>query len=170
MDGLQRCGALIGALVDAVGRVIAWLVPVLVLLVFGLVLVRYGLDLGSIAVQEAIQWLHGIIFMFGLAVALRQGRHVRVDVFQQHWSARRRAWLELIGGLLLLLPFAGLLLWLGFDYAAASWSMNESSREPGGLPALYLLKAVIPLAAALLALQGIAELLRALRTLRDPRR
>jgi len=166
MDPMQRFGAPVGALVDAVGRVLAWLVPLLVLLVFGLVLVRYGFDLGSIAAQEATQWLHGIIFMFGMAVALRQGRHVRVDVFQQRWSARRRAWIELLGTALLLLPFAALLLWLGLEYAAASWSMNEGSREPGGLPALYLLKAVIPLAALLLLLQGIVDLLRAIRALR----
>jgi TRAP-type mannitol/chloroaromatic compound transport system permease small subunit len=142
------------------------LVPLLVALTFGLVVARYALGVGSIAAQELVLWLHAIVFMLGAAVCLRHGRHVRVDVLQQRWSPRTRAWVELLGMLLFLLPFAGLLLWLSLDYVAASWAQRESSREPGGLPALYLLKGVIPLAAGLLVLQGVAEVLRAVAALR----
>jgi TRAP-type mannitol/chloroaromatic compound transport system permease small subunit len=157
---------LIDALSGALGHLLAALVPFLVALTFGLVVARYAFGLGSIAAQELVLWLHAVVFMLGAAVCLRHGRHVRVDVLQQRWSSRTRAWVELAGVLLFLLPFAGLLLWLSLDYVAASWAQREASREPGGLPALYLLKGVIPLAAGLLLLQGIAEALRAIAGLR----
>jgi TRAP-type mannitol/chloroaromatic compound transport system permease small subunit len=165
-----RIAAAIDMLSSGLGRVLAWLVPMMVALVFALVLARYAFGIGSIAGQEAVLWLHGVVFMLGMAVALRHGRHVRVDVLQQRWSPRIRAWIEVGGCLLLLLPFAGFLVWISLDYVAASWAMREGSREPGGLPAVYLLKAVIPLAAGLLFLQGIAELLRACTRIfsRDP--
>ncbi len=158
--------AWIDALSSALGRVLAWLVPALVALVFGLVVARYGFRLGSIAAQEATQWLHALIFMLGLSVALRHGRHVRVDVLQQRWSPRVRAAVDIAGIVLLLWPFAAAMLWLSVDYVDASWAIREGSREPGGLPALYLLKAAIPAAAILLALQGLSELLKAWRVAR----
>jgi TRAP-type mannitol/chloroaromatic compound transport system permease small subunit len=157
---------MIDALSGAVGQLLAALVPLLVALTFGLVVARYALGIGSIAAQELVLWLHAVVFMLGAAVCLRHGRHVRVDVLQQRWTPRTRAWVELVGVLLFLLPFAGLLLWLSLDYVAASWAQREGSREPGGLPALYLLKGVIPLAAGLLILQGLAEVLRAIAAVR----
>jgi TRAP-type mannitol/chloroaromatic compound transport system permease small subunit len=158
---------LIDAFASGLGIALAWLVPAVVLLTFGLVVARYGLGIGSIAGQELVLWLHGTVFMLGMTVALRHGRHVRVDVLQQRWSPRTRAVVEIVGTLVLLLPFSAFVFWISLDYVAASWSMREGSREPGGLPALYLLKTVIPLAAALLFLQGVAELLRAWRAYRD---
>jgi TRAP-type mannitol/chloroaromatic compound transport system permease small subunit len=158
---LLRINALAGALIDGVGRLLAWLVPLMVALAFALVLARYAFGLGSIAGQELVQALHGLVFMLGAAVALRRGRHVRVDVLQSRWSPRSRAAVELAGTLLFLLPFAALLLWLSLDYVAASWAQREGSREPGGLPAVYLLKAVLPLAAGLLIVQGLLDALRA---------
>jgi TRAP-type mannitol/chloroaromatic compound transport system permease small subunit len=162
----MRAARWIDALSGAVGQLLAALVPLLVALTFGLVVARYALGVGSIAAQELVLWLHALVFMLGAAVCLKHGRHVRVDVLQQRWSPRTRAWVELAGVLLCLLPFAGLLLWLSLDYVAASWAQREGSREPGGLPALYLLKGVIPLAAGLLLLQGLAEGLRALSAVR----
>lgn len=161
MRVLPRIDALGGALIEAIGRLLALLVPLMVLLAFGLVVARYLFGVGSIAGQELVLALHGLVFMLGAAVALRQGRHVRVDVFQTRWSPRTRAAVELAGTLLCLLPFALLLLWLSLDYVAASWGQREGSREPGGLPAVYLLKALIPLAAVVLIVQGLLDALRA---------
>ena len=81
-------------------------------------------------------------------------------------SERGRAWIELLGCVFLLLPFCAFMLWISLDYVAASWQMREASREPGGLPALYLLKGLIPLSAGLLFLQGVSEALKALARLR----
>lgn len=151
------------ALSDIAGRIAAVMAVAVVALVFGLVVARYGFGTGSVAAQEAVLWLHATIFLLGLAYALRHDAHVRVDVFSQRWSARTRAWVEFGAGLGLLLPFCAFMVIISWDYVAASWAANESSRDPGGLPGWYLLKSLMPLAAALLALQGLAGTLRALR-------
>lgn len=144
-----------------------WIEPLLtglllamVALMFGLVAARYLFAFGSIGGQELVLWLHSLVFMLGAAVTLRAGKHVRVDVFSQHWSPRRRALADFLGMLLLAIPFALFMGWISLDYVQASWAMREGSREPGGLPAQYLLKGLIPLAALLLLLQGVAECLR----------
>jgi TRAP-type mannitol/chloroaromatic compound transport system permease small subunit len=152
------------ALQAALGALLVTLTPLLVLLCFGLVAARYGLGKGSIAVQEAMLWLHACVFMLGMAWALRLDRHVRVDVLQSRFSARTRAWIEAGGHLLLLLPFALFLLWISLDYVAASWRIGESSREPGGLPGVFLLKGLIPLSAWLLSVQSLVLCLRHVRT------
>ena len=145
---------------------LVWLVPALVLLCFALVLSRYLFSANSIAAQEALQWLHSLVFLLGAAGTLQAGKHVRVDVLQQRWSPRTQAAVDAAGHLLLVLPFAGFLLWISLDYVAASWALREGSRDPGGLPGVYLLKSLIPLAAGLLMVQALAELLRCLQRLR----
>jgi TRAP-type mannitol/chloroaromatic compound transport system permease small subunit len=156
--------------VDALGRALSWLTLILVLLAFGLVLARYAFGAGSIAGQEAVLWLHSLVFLLGAAYALRHGQHVRVDLLHQRFSARGKAWADLLGTLTLLLPFCVFMLWVSLDYVSASWATREASREPGGLPGVFLLKTLIPVAAALLALQGVSLALRACLALRREQR
>ncbi len=151
------------ALSEIAGRIAAVLAVALVLVVFGLVVARYGLGAGSVATQEAALWLHASVFLLGLAYAFKHDAHVRVDVFSQRWGARTRARVEAGAALVLLLPFCVFMVLISWDYVAASWAANEGSRDPGGLPGWYLLKSLMPIAAALLALQGLAATLRALR-------
>lgn len=153
----------VDAISDAAGRVAGVLAVLLVALVFALVLARHAFSAGSVAAQEAVLWLHAAIFLLGLAYALRHGAHVRVDVFSQAWRPRTRAWVEFGAGLGLLLPFCLFMVAISWDYVGASWAVRESSRDPGGLPGWYLLKSLLPLSAALLLLQGLAETLRALQ-------
>lgn len=160
--------ARIGALNEGIGRVLSWLALMLVLLVFGLVAARYAFAVGSVAMQEAALWLHSLVFMLGAAFALKRDAHVRVDLVYQRLSPRARALAELIGTLFLLLPFCAFLCWISLDYVGLAWSLRESSREPGGLPGVYLLKALIPLAALLLGLQGIAQAIAAWQRWRAP--
>lgn len=142
------------------GRIAAWLAVALVLVVAGLVAVRYFFDLGSIAVQEAVLWLHGALFLLALGYALKHQAHVRVDVFSQRWDARTRARVECAGIALLLVPLCVFTLWISYEYVAASWGQREGSNS-AGLPGWYLVKTLIPLSAALLLLQALAELVRA---------
>lgn len=167
---LRRVADGIDALVAALGRALAWLTLVMVLLAFGLVLARYAFDFGSIAGQEAVLWIHSMVFLLGASVALRHAQHVRVDLVYQRLSPRGRAWVDLLGTVIFLLPFCALLLWISLDYVGASWSQREGSREPGGLPGVFLLKTLIPVAAALLMLQGVSMALRAALLLRDDAR
>ena len=163
LSALAPIGRLADALSEAAGRLAAVLAITVVALVFGLVLARYGFGAGSVAAQEAVLWLHASIFLLGLSYALKHDAHVRVDVFSQRWSARTRAWVEFGAGLALLLPFCVFMVLISWDYVAASWASAEGSRDPGGLPGWYLLKSLMPLSAGLLALQGLAQTLRALR-------
>ena len=153
----------------AVGRAVAWLALVVVLLEFALVVARYLFGLGSIWLTETVIYAHAALFMLAAAWTLRVGGHVRVDVFYADASARTKAIIDLAGSMLLLLPFSAVLVWLGVPYAARSWAILERSQETSGLPLVYALKTLIPLFALLMALQGIAQAIRALNALVRPR-
>jgi TRAP-type mannitol/chloroaromatic compound transport system permease small subunit len=157
----------IDALTEFSGRLLAWLLPMMVLLTLAIVILRYLFDIGTVATQEVVVYMHGASFMLGLAYALKQGAHVRVDVLANRMSPRLRIWVDLCGHLLFLLPLCGCIIWFSWDYVAAAWRVHEGSPEVGGLPGIYLLKTLLPLAATLLALQGVAEIARCLRFLHD---
>jgi TRAP-type mannitol/chloroaromatic compound transport system permease small subunit len=145
----------------AIGRTVAWLVLGVVLLQFTLVVARYLIGIGSIWLTETVIYAHAMLFMLAAAWTLHAGGHVRVDVFYADASARTKAGVDLVGALLLLLPFMLVLLWLSVPYAARSWSILEHSQEASGLPLVFVLKTLIPLFALLMALQGIAQAIRA---------
>jgi len=145
----------------AVGRIVMWCLLFMVLAEFALVLMRYVLGVGSIWLQESVIYAHAALFMLAAAWTLSVDGHVRVDVFYADAPPRTKALVDLLGALLLLLPFALALVCLSFPYVARSWAILEGSRETSGLPAVFLLKTLIPLFAALLALQGAAQALRA---------
>jgi len=153
----------------AIGRFAAWLVLVVVLLQFALVVARYMFGLGSVWLTETVIYAHAALFMLAAAWTLRAGGHVRVDVFYAEATARTRAWIDLVGALLLLLPFMLVLMWLSVPYAARSWTILEHSQEASGLPLVFLLKTLIPLFALLMALQGVAQAIRAVAGLRRSR-
>ena len=152
---------------EQIGRGIAWLTLFMVVITFLVVVLRYGFDWGSIAMQESVIYLHALVFMAGAAYTLRHDEHVRVDIFYSRQSARKKAWVNLIGSLLLLIPFCLFMLWTGWPYVAKSWMVFEGSQEAGGLPLVFLLKSFILLMAVLLLLQGIAQIIRSLQTLKE---
>ena len=141
------------------GQMISWLTLILVALVIIVVLSRYLLGIGSIAIQESVTYVHAVIFMLGLAFTLQRGGHVRVDIFYRDFSARRKAIVDLIGTVIFLLPFCGLILFGSWDYVMASWSIKESSSETGGIAAVYLLKTLMLFMPITLALQGLAQII-----------
>jgi TRAP-type mannitol/chloroaromatic compound transport system permease small subunit len=153
----------------AIGRAVAWLVLAVVLLQFALVVARYLFGLGSIWLTEAVIYGHAMVLMLAAAWTLQAGGHVRVDIFYADASPRTQAKVDLAGAVLLLMPFALTLLWLAMPYVARSWAVLERSQESSGLPLVYALKTLIPLFAALMALQGVAQAIRALRVLAGPR-
>jgi TRAP-type mannitol/chloroaromatic compound transport system permease small subunit len=152
----------------AIGRTVAWLCLLVVLVQFTVVVMRYVFGLGSIWLTETIIYGHATLFMLASAWTLREGGHVRVDIFYADAGPRWRALVDLCGALLLLLPFMLLLLYFAVPYVARSWAILETSRETSGLPAVYLLKTLIPLFAVLMALQGIAQAVRAAHVLHTP--
>lgn len=162
---LLRLADLTDRLNESIGRAIAWLTLGMVLVMCATVIGRYAFGAVSQQVQESITWMHATVFMLGLGYTLTRDEHVRVDLFSRHWTPRTRAAVELVCTVLLLAPFCLLLLLGSLEYVASSWRIHESSRETGGLPAVYLLKTLIPLAAGLLLLAGLARALRAVLVL-----
>jgi TRAP-type mannitol/chloroaromatic compound transport system permease small subunit len=146
--------------VGLIGRLSAWLVLALVLLVAGNVLFRYVFHVSSVGLQELEWHLLALIAMLGSVYTLQQDEHVRVDVLWQRYPPRlRRAFSALIAAAIIV-PMALWLGWLSVDYVAKSFHMDEGSPDPGGLSHRFLVKAVIPVGFALIAIQGLAMALR----------
>jgi TRAP-type mannitol/chloroaromatic compound transport system permease small subunit len=159
----------IECLTTKVGRAASWCTLAIVLLGFAVVLLRYVLGFGSIWLQETIIYAHAALFLLAAAWTLKDGGHVRVDVFYSTASPRTKALVDLWGALFLLLPFAIALMWFSLPYVMRSWAILERSRETSGLPLVFLLKTLIPAFALLLALQGVAQAARAAVLLSFPR-
>jgi TRAP-type mannitol/chloroaromatic compound transport system permease small subunit len=155
----------IDRLVAAIGRTAAWLALTIVLLQFAVVVLRYAFGIGSIWLSESVIYGHAALFMLAAAWTLQAGGHVRVDIFYAQAAPRSKALVDLLGALLLLLPFMAVIAWFALPYVARSWAILERSRETSGLPFVYLLKTLIPLFALLMALQGVAQAIRAMRVL-----
>lgn len=147
----------------------AWLLPLMVVTTLGIVVARYAFREGAIAVQESVMYMHGAVFMLGIPYALKQDAHVRVDLVYARLGPRGRAWVDLLGHLLGLLPVAAAMFLYSQDYVAAAWRIRESSPEVGGIPGIFLLKTLLPVTAVLLALQGAAEMTRCVAVLRGRR-
>jgi TRAP-type mannitol/chloroaromatic compound transport system permease small subunit len=156
-----RVAAVIDRFNAAIGRAASWCALAIVLIGFAVVLMRYVLGIGSIWLQESILYAHAALFLLAAAWTLKEGGHVRVDVFYASASPRTKALVDLAGTLLLLLPFCVAVIWFSLPYVARSWAILERSRETSGLPLVFLLKTLIPLFAVLLALQGVAQAIKA---------
>ena len=152
---------------EVIGRTTAWLTLLMVLMTFVIVVLRYAFDTSLIWLQESLSWMHAVVFMLGAAYTLQYDEHVRVDIFYRDMTAKRRAWVNLLGVLLFVLPICGFFFYQSFDYVAAAWSLREISRDAGGLPypAIPLLKSLLLLMPLTLALQGLSLLIRSWRDL-----
>jgi len=150
------------------GKASAWLTLFMVLVSFIVVVMRYVFDAGLIWLQESVVWMHAFVFMVGAAYTLQQEEHVRVDIFYRKMSPGGRAWVDLIGVIVFLLPLCAFLGWKAVDYVAVSWKLQEASRESGGLPYPFipLLKSVLVVMPITLGLQGIALGSRCIQTIR----
>lgn len=179
MPFLLTCSRWIDAVNERVGRAAAWLVLACVVVSAGNAVARYGFNFSSNAFLE-IQWyLYSIVYLCAAGYTLKHNAHVRVDIASARFPARTRAWIDLLGGLFMLLPAAAILLWFGWTAFLESYRIGELSPDAGGLPR-WPIKFVVPVAFLLLALQGVSEtikriaFLRGLRTReegeRDPRR
>ncbi len=146
----------IDALNGAVGRAVKWLVLAATLVSAGNAVMRYGFDLSSNAWLELQWYLFALIFLLGAGYTHRHNGHVRIDVLYGRFNPRTRAWVDLLGGLLFLLPMAGLIAWLGWAAFQTSWAVSETSPDSGGL-LRWPIKLAIPVGFALLFLQGLAE-------------
>ncbi len=171
MKTLRALSQQIDRLTDVVGLLLRWLALLLVGVGVINVIGRYlgaqlGMQLSSNALLEAQLQAFSVIFLLGASYLLRHDGHIRVDIVNSHLRARTRAWIDLLGTLLGLMPFCLVMLVFGADYVARAWSRLEVSPNPGGLP-LYPIKTVILVAFALLLLQALSHAVKSLERLRD---
>jgi TRAP-type mannitol/chloroaromatic compound transport system permease small subunit len=148
------------------GRVSAILLLLLLVNVFYDVLMRYAFNDVSIGMQELEWHLYSAIFLLGIPFGIQVGSHVRVDLFYERASLRQKAWIDLIGTLVFLMPFVLLVGWYGIGFAHEAYALGETSGDPGGLPARWIIKSVIPVAFFSMAVSGLAMILRCINALR----
>lgn len=160
-------GGLVDRAVDGIGRAAAWLTLGMAVTMCIVVALRYLLDAGAIWLQESVVYMHAAALLLGLSYALRHDAHVRVDVLYARFSARTRALVDCLGATALLMPVAATMVATSYGYVFDSWRVLEGSPEVGGLPAVFLLKTLLPVSAALLFVQAAATALRNWRRLRD---
>ncbi|HCR04496.1 MAG TPA: C4-dicarboxylate ABC transporter substrate-binding protein [Gemmatimonadetes bacterium] len=171
MSFLRRAAAVVDRLNDLMGSATSWLVLAMVLMGAYNALARWatryvGIPLSSNALNE-IQWyMFSIIFLLGAAHGLRHDVHVRVDVLRERLVERGRAWIDLFGTTLMLVPFCVLMLWVSWTPVVRSWQVREVSPDPGGLPR-WPIKALLLVCFGLLLLQGLAMAVRQLDTIRE---
>jgi TRAP-type mannitol/chloroaromatic compound transport system permease small subunit len=154
---------------NVTGKLTSWLTLLMVLVTVVIVVMRYIFDAGFVWMQESVTWMHAAVFMLGASYTLLHDDHVRVDIFYRKMSPRRRGLVDLAGVLLFLLPLCGYLAWAAIDFAAVSWSLHETSREPGGLPypLIPILKSIVVVMPVLVGLQGASLARQSIRRIRE---
>jgi len=165
MQNLLRVAGWIDAMNEWIGKSAAWLGLAAVLVCTGNALARYALNIGSNAWLELQWYLNAAVFLLIAGYALKRNEHVRIDVIISRLSARAQAWIDILGGLFMLLPACIIIAWYSWPSLANSWHINEYSSDPGGL-IRWPVRMLIPLAFTLLALQGVSEIVKRVAFLR----
>ncbi len=156
MEVVASLARAIDELNERIGRVVAWAALLMVLVQFAVVLMRYVYGLNFIFMQESIVYLHAVLFMLGAGYTLLHGGHVRVDILYAGATRRTKAWVDLVGVIVFLIPVCAIIISFSFPYVQSSWAVFEGSRETSGIQAVFLLKTVILVFAILILLQGVA--------------
>lgn len=159
-------------LINRISDFLGWLSATLFLLLLANVVydvvMRYAFNDVSIAFQELEWHLFSTVFLLGIPYAIKTGGHVRVDIIYERLSIRARAIIDVFGTIIFLLPFCLLVAWFGIDFAKESYSLGETSGDPGGLPYRWIIKAVIPLSFFFMAVSGFGMLIHALNRVFNP--
>jgi len=156
MNFLRGISRFIDSINEWVGRGIAWVTLLMVLVVFTDVVMRYLFNTSYVFTQELEWHLFSVVFLVGAGYTLLYDGHVRVDIIYQAVSEKSRAWINLIGVIFFLVPGCYLIIYTSYNFAYDSWLALEGSADPGGIPYRFILKSAIPLGFGLLLLQGIS--------------
>lgn len=157
----------IDAITEYISRFTALILVLLSLLIVYDALSRYLFHAGSIALQELEWHLFDFVILFGISYALKEGAHVRVDIFYSQFKPRTKALVDLFSQLFLILPFSFLIIYMGYDFVLQSFIQNEGSSDPGGLPWRFIVKSLMLLSFALLILQSVSEVIKRIRLLKS---
>ena len=164
---MKRMITLLDTMTEQSGKVAAWSVLGLIALVLYDTLARYLFSSGSIALQELEWHLHDLLFLLGISYALKHNAHVRVDLFYEKYSEKAKAWVNIAGILLLIIPFSVFIFYTGMEFAQDAYGCGEMSPNPGGLEYRFIIKSVISVAFVLVILQAVSELLKSIQFLSE---
>ncbi len=156
---LLSLSTLIDAINEKIGNVCNWLVLLACVVSAGNAMFRYAYDLSSNAWLEVQWYMFAVIVMFGASYTLKRNEHVRVDLFYMTLGRRGQLWIDILGTLIFLLPTCAILAWLSWPFFMQSYAVNEHSSNAGGL-LRWPIKLVLPVGFALVALQGVSELIK----------
>lgn len=148
--------------IKLLGHCISWLTLFMTLAVVLVLILRHIFDLGAIPLQESITYMHAMVFMIGSAYTLQTNDHVRVDVFYQRFSKRKKAWVELFGFVFLLTPVCWFIYHYSINTVALNWALKTGSNSPGGLPYIYLLMGLLLVLPISLFIQGLSNAIKSL--------
>ena len=165
MSALAQLSKFIDRFNTIIGYLCALFVFSMVIVVFTVVVLRYGFNIGFIWMQEVYVWLHSFVFMLGAGFTYLANEHVRIDVFYREASKKYKATVDLFGNIFLLLPFLYIIWNYSYPFVYRSFLMGEVSREAGGMPALYILKSAILLFCLVLFLQLVSNVIKSILTL-----
>ena len=163
---MHKISKALDAFSELTGNICSWFVAIMVLVTCVVVIMRYGLDMGSVLLQDVVLYLHGGLFLLGSAFALKRGAHVRVDIFYRGFSDVKKAWVDLMGNIIFLQPVCWAILFYSWGYVEFSWRIMEVSPEPDGLPFVYLQKSLLIALAILLGMQSLSEIFKSLIKIR----
>ena len=164
---MRKLTLILDSFSEITGKISSWFVMAMVLITFVVVVMRYGLNMGSVLLQDVVLYLHGGLFLLGSAFALKRGAHVRVDIFYRNFSEKRKALVDLLGNLIFLQPVCWSILLFSWGYVEFSCRIMESSPEPDGLPFVYIQKSLLIVLALFLALQSLSEIIKSAMTLKN---
>ena len=167
MNMLKKYVKIVDDLNERVGNGIAWLTLVLVLVVCFDVITRYVFKSSSVGVQELEWHIFAVIFLMGAAYTLKHEKHVRVDIIYSRLTEKKQAVINVLGTILFLIPFSLLIIFSSFDFVWNSLVIGESSPDPGGLPARFILKAVLPISFIFILIQGTSLLFKSILILKN---
>ncbi|MFC5044518.1 TRAP transporter small permease subunit [Aquimarina hainanensis] len=165
---MQRCITALDWINKKIGVYVSWLAVALAIVMTIDVIIRFVFQTTFIWVIEIEVYLFGMLFLIASGYTFSENKHVRVDVFYSRLSEKGKAWIDLLGGVCLLIPWCYVVIVTSWYYGLTSWMIGEQSPQPGGLPALYILKFCITVGFTFLLLQGISHILKCLHTLLTP--
>jgi TRAP-type mannitol/chloroaromatic compound transport system permease small subunit len=164
---MEKIASYLDQINHRVGMTARWFALAMVLLQFGVVLLRYVFGFSSIALNESVLYLHSALFMLGAGYTLLIDDHVRVDIFYSGLGRPGKARIDAFGHSILLLPSMAALLYWSWPSVRNSWAIWEGPLSVGGIPAVWLMKSLIPAFCILLIIQSLACLLRQLITMKS---
>lgn len=166
MNSLSLIMRAINGVNRLIGNIFSWLSLAIVIVCFWVVVERYAFGTTQLWMQDLYPWLNGVMFTSVAGFALYHNDHVRVDIFYRPATEYKKAWMDLIGVIVFLLPFMFVVWTYCYTFVTRAWRLREGSANPGGAEGLFLVKAFILVFAVTIALQGISMLIRSILIIR----